>query len=298
MFAAPPSVAKLDYANWVLDDPMVNFAISARTAPGIDHLGIQVEDENEFEEVAHRLLSAGRAVARHPPVTTGFYARSDKAWGIDPQGVSWETFVGADDRTLHRLAAGPIGDAPAPARAGASDGAPAAIPRLYNVLFICSANAVRSIMAESLINHWGRGRFRSFSAGSAPKGEVDPRTLQLLGALDLPTEGLRSKSWHDYAAAGAPTMDFVFTVCEHAAKAPAPAWPGRPIQAFWGVPDPLLAEGSDHEKMLAFRLAFRALEHRIKLFSSLRVDALEMLSLQRTLDEIGREVPAEASPAH
>jgi arsenate reductase len=280
MFAAPPTVALVDYANWILDDPAVNFAIAARGAPGVDHLGIQLE------EMAARLLSAGRSGVNRSPATTGFYARCDKAWALDPQGLSWETFRGSDDRALYRAAA------------LARDGAPqAAAGKPYNVLFVCSANAMRSIMAESLINHWGDGRFRGFSAGSAPTGEVDPRALQLLKTLELPTDGLRSKSWHEFTRPAAPPMDFVFTLCEQAAQAAPPAWPGRPIQAFWGVPDPLAAEGSEPERMVALRLAFRALEHRIKLFASLRVDALASLSLQRTLDAIGRDLPARPAPA-
>jgi arsenate reductase len=158
----------------------------------------------------------------------------------------------------------------------------------YNVLFLCTGNSARSILAESLINHWGAGNFRGFSAGSHPKGQVHPIALELLAHMKQPIEGLRSKSWDEFAAPGAPALDFAFTVCDNAAGEQCPLWPGQPMTAHWGVPDPAAVEGRDAEKWLAFRAAFRALENRIRIFISLPIASLDRLSLQGRLDDIGR----------
>ncbi|MDI3307862.1 MAG: arsenate reductase ArsC [Acetobacteraceae bacterium] len=159
---------------------------------------------------------------------------------------------------------------------------------VYNVLFLCTGNSARSILAESLLDHWGRGRFRGFSAGSFPKGAVRPEALRLLQEAGLRTEGLRSKSWDEFAAPGAPVMDFVFTVCDQAAGEVCPVWPGRPVTAHWGIPDPAAVDGSEAERMLAFRAAFQALETRIRLFLSLPIASLNRLALTRKVEEIGR----------
>ena len=155
------------------------------------------------------------------------------------------------------------------------------------MLFLCTGNSVRSILAEQLLNHWGAGKFRGFSAGSHPKGEVHPIALELLRHMKLPTEGLRSKSWDEFAAPGAPTMDFVFTVCDNAAGEVCPYWPGQPMTAHWGVEDPAAAQGSDTDKWLAFRQAFRELESRIKIFTSLPIRTLDRAKLQARIDAIG-----------
>ncbi len=160
--------------------------------------------------------------------------------------------------------------------------------RPYNVLFLCTGNSARSIMGEVLLNHWGKGRFRGYSAGSQPKGDVNPRTLELLRGMKLPTTGLRSKSWLEFAQPDAPKMDFVFTVCDQAAAETCPIWPGQPMTAHWGVPDPAAVEGSDAEKITAFRDAFSRLDARIKLFVSLPFDKLERMALKREVDKIGR----------
>lgn len=160
--------------------------------------------------------------------------------------------------------------------------------RLYNVLFLCTGNSARSIMAEALINQWGRGKFRGFNAGSHPKGAVHPVALQLLQRLNLSTEGLRSKSWDEFAATGAAPLDFVFTVCDNAAGEVCPYWPGQPMTAHWGVPDPAAVEGADTEKWLAFRDAFRMLDNRIKIFTSLPLASLDRIKLQERLDAIGK----------
>jgi len=171
--------------------------------------------------------------------------------------------------------------------------------KIYNVLFLCTGNSARSILAEVLIDHWGKGRFKGYSAGSFPKGQVHPLALHLLAELGLPTQGLRSKSWNEFARFGAPVMDFVFTVCDQAAGEVCPVWPGHPATAHWGVPDPAAVEGSEAERMLAFRDTFSALERRIKIFISLPIEKLDRMTLTRRVEAIGRlrgdSVEGEAS---
>ncbi|HEY3909272.1 MAG TPA: arsenate reductase ArsC [Stellaceae bacterium] len=157
-----------------------------------------------------------------------------------------------------------------------------------NVLFLCTGNSARSILAECILNHRGDGRFRGFSAGSQPKGRVDPLAIGLLARLGVPTAGLRSKGWEEFAAPGAPPMDFVFTVCDQAAGETCPVWPGQPITAHWGVPDPAAIAGPDIERRQAFREAFRMLDARIGLFVALPIDKLDRLWIKRNVDEIGR----------
>ena len=163
--------------------------------------------------------------------------------------------------------------------------------RPYNVLFLCTGNSARSIIGESLINHWGRGRFRGFSAGSHPKGEVHPITLELLKGMRLPTQDLRSKSWDEFAAPSGPPLDFVFTVCDQGAGEVCPYWPGQPMTAHWGVPDPAAVEGSDTDKWVAFRETFRILDNRIKIFTSLPLASLGRIKLQERLNSIGKTAP-------
>jgi arsenate reductase len=170
----------------------------------------------------------------------------------------------------------------------------------YNVLFLCTGNSARSILAESLLNHWGEGRFRAYSAGSLPKGQVHPMALDLLRSLSLPAEGMRSKSWDEFAQPGAPAMEFVITVCDQAAGEVCPIWPGKPITAHWSVFDPAAVNAPEPIQRQAFRDAFRILESRIKLFVSLRPESLDRLSLKRRLGEIGPvdgKQPAAATPA-
>jgi protein-tyrosine-phosphatase len=161
----------------------------------------------------------------------------------------------------------------------------------YNVLFLCTGNSARSILAEALMNHWGRGKFRGFSAGSHPKGAVHPIALELLAHMKLPAEGARSKSWEEFAKPGAPRMDFVFTVCDNAAAETCPVWPGQPMSAHWGVPDPASVQGDDKVKWLAFRDAFKALENRIRIFTELPIASLDRMKLQEKLETIGRAPP-------
>jgi protein-tyrosine-phosphatase len=167
--------------------------------------------------------------------------------------------------------------------------------RRYNVLFLCTGNSARSIIAEALIDQLGRSRFKGFSAGSHPKGQVHPIALELLRKMNLPTEGLRSKSWDEFAAPHGPPLDFVFTVCDNAAGEVCPYWPGQPMTAHWGVPDPAAVEGPDTEKWLAFREAFRLLDNRIKIFTSLPLGSFDRIKLQQRLDKIGRARPTEGA---
>ena len=157
-----------------------------------------------------------------------------------------------------------------------------------NVLFLCTGNSARSILAEAYLNSAGKGRFRAYSAGSKPGGRVNPFALELLQKTRLGTDGLRSKSWDEFARPGAPEMDFVFTVCDNAAAEECPYWPGQPMTAHWGVADPAAVEGSDEEKRRAFHEAFRALSTRINLFVSLPMQKLDRLALQKRLQEIGK----------
>jgi arsenate reductase len=163
----------------------------------------------------------------------------------------------------------------------------------YNVLFLCTGNSARSVMAEALLNYWGQGRFRAFSAGSKPKGEVHPLTLEALERTHLPTEGVRSKSWNEFSGPGAPKLDFVFTVCGNAAKEQCPYWPGQPMTAHWGVDDPAAVEGSREEQGRAFNRALRELDARIKLFISLPIESLDKMALQEKLQAIGRTPAAK-----
>jgi arsenate reductase len=159
---------------------------------------------------------------------------------------------------------------------------------LFNVLFLCTGNSARSIMAEAVLNKQGLDKFRAFSAGSQPKGAINPYAIQLLKRLDYDTSGLRSKSWHEFAQIGAPEFDFIFTVCDNAAGEVCPVWPGHPMTAHWGIPDPAEAEGSPAEIAVAFNNAYRMLSQRIGIFVSLPIDSLDRLALQAKLHAIGR----------
>ena len=166
----------------------------------------------------------------------------------------------------------------------------------YNVLFLCTGNSARSIMAEAILNKVGAGKFRAYSAGSHPKASVHPETLRLLRSLGYDASTLRSKSWDEFAAPGAPQFDFVFTVCDHAAAEACPVWPGHPMTAHWGVPDPAAARGTPAEIALAFTDSYRMLQQRIAIFAALPLRSLDRVKLQSKLKEIGRRGAAvEAS---
>ena len=165
----------------------------------------------------------------------------------------------------------------------------------YDVLFLCTGNSARSILAEALLNAMGGGRFRAHSAGSHPKGAVNPHALKLLARSRLPSEGLRSKSWDEFAAPGAPSLDFVFTVCDSAAGEVCPIWPGQPLSAHWGIADPAAVAGSEAAIDRAFFAAYEQLQRRISLFTSLRLDQLDRVALKQRIDEIGRTSDAAAA---
>jgi arsenate reductase len=171
------------------------------------------------------------------------------------------------------------------------------IERPFNVLFLCTGNSARSIIAEAILNKIGAGKFRAFSAGSQPKGRVHPQTLQLLQSLGYDISAFRSKSWSEFAEPGAPVMDFMFTVCDNAAGEACPFWPGQPMTAHWGVPDPAEATGNAAEIALAFKDAYRMLNQRIGIFTALPIQSLDRLGLQKRVNEIGRMQDAAAKAA-
>ena len=165
--------------------------------------------------------------------------------------------------------------------------------RKYNVLFLCTGNSARSQIAECLIDRHGAGKFAGYSAGSHPSGEVHPLARWILEKNNYPTDGLRSKDWSEFAGPDAPQTDFVFTVCDNAADEVCPVWPGQPMTAHWGIPDPVAVEGLDIEKRAAFRAAFDELEHRISIFVSLPFESLDQPKLKQRLDDVGQSGPAE-----
>jgi arsenate reductase len=169
--------------------------------------------------------------------------------------------------------------------------------RIYNVLFLCTGNTARSILAEGILRKEGAGRFRAFSAGSHPKGAVNPFATKVLGALGYPTDGYRSKSWGEFAEPGAPVMDFVFTVCDQAAGEACPVWPGQPMSAHWGLEDPAVVQGTDGEKERAFVQAAKYLKNRVSVFLSLPLATIDRLSLQNKLRDIGRLEGSTAAKA-
>jgi arsenate reductase (thioredoxin) len=160
--------------------------------------------------------------------------------------------------------------------------------RTYNVLFLCTGNSARSIMAEAILNHKGRGQFVAYSAGSHPSGQPRPEALKQIESAGMPIAGLRSKSWNEFSAPGAPKLDFVFTVCDNAANEVCPYWPGQPVTAHWGIPDPAAVKGTPEEIARAFNDAFVVLDRRIGLFLSLPLGTLQQLAIKQKLDEIGR----------
>jgi protein-tyrosine-phosphatase len=160
--------------------------------------------------------------------------------------------------------------------------------QIYNVLFLCTGNSARSVLAESILRKDGRGHFQAFSAGSEPRGEINPFAIKVLESLDYPTDGLRSKSWEEFAVPDAPVMDFVFTVCDSAAGESCPVWPGQPMTAHWGIEDPAAVEGPDSQKEAAFVAAFRYMKTRISLFTALPLSAIDTMALGTKLRAVGR----------
>lgn len=170
--------------------------------------------------------------------------------------------------------------------------------RVFNVLFLCTHNSARSVIAEAVMNDLGKGRFKAYSAGSQPKGQVNPHSIDMLAKLNYDVSGLRSKSWNEFAAPGAPELDFVFTVCDDAANETCPYWPGQPMTAHWGLPDPSRTEGTEAEIRAAFADTHRMLYQRISIFLNLPLESLDKMSLQQRLDGIGRmrRVPEAEEP--
>lgn len=162
-----------------------------------------------------------------------------------------------------------------------------AVDRVYNVLFLCTGNSARSVLGEVLLNALGKGRFRAFSAGSTPKGQIHPMTLAILAEAGLSTEGLRSKSWDEFAAPGAPQLDFVFTVCDNAAGETCPIWPGQPMSAHWGIEDPAAVSGPEFKQRAAFADALRFMRNRVTAFANLPLESIDRLSLSSKLRDIG-----------
>jgi arsenate reductase (thioredoxin) len=160
--------------------------------------------------------------------------------------------------------------------------------QIYNVLFLCTGNSARSIIAEKLLEHWGKGKFKTYSAGSHPNGMVNPFAIKTLESLKLPTDGLRSKSWDEFASPDAPHLDFVFTVCDNAAGEICPVWPGQPMTAHWGVEDPASVEGSDEVKLAAFKKITNQLQNRIKLLISIPIANLDNIKIKKKIEEIGK----------
>lgn len=167
--------------------------------------------------------------------------------------------------------------------------------RVYNVLFLCTGNSARSVMAEAILSWIGQGRFRAFSAGTQPKGQIHPYTLDLLKKLNHDVSRLRSKSWLEFSATDAPKMDFVFTVCDSAAAEACPVWPGQPMTAHWGIPDPAAAQGNEAEVRLAFAEAYRMLNNRIGIFVNLPIQSVDQLALKKHLDAIGKSGASSAA---
>ena len=295
----------------MLDDPRVNFAISTRgRQPGLDHLGIQVENKEELHEVYARLREAGGTIieqgADQPAATP---SRKSRGSTIPPasrgkrsspraRAPITATAPASATRAWHTPRRAAYRQAPcsgalrpaAPVRRAVTD-------RPFNVLFLCTGNSARSIMAEAILNKLGAGKFHAYSAGSQPKGKVNPHTIQLLQGLDYDTSGFRSKSWNEFAKPGAPPLDFVFTVCDNAAGEACPVWPGQPMTAHWGIPDPAEAKGTPAEIALAFKDTYRMLYQRIGIFTALPLRSLDQLSLQNKLREIGRMRGATAKAA-
>ncbi len=167
--------------------------------------------------------------------------------------------------------------------------------RVFNVLFLCTGNSARSIIAESVLRRLGAGKFNAYSAGSQPKGEVNPYAIEVLKAFDFPTDGLRSKGWDEFGKPDAPNLDFVFTVCDSAAAEACPIWPGQPVTAHWGLPDPAEVEGSDLDKKRAFTETYKMLSHRIGIFVHLPIDSLSSIGLEGKVREIGKSAPGKSA---
>jgi arsenate reductase len=291
LFATEPAVRQPDYAKWMLEDPRVNFAISSRSKDvGLDHLGIQAETPGELAEIGTRLEQAGRPIRAERGVLLLRTVRQSLDLRSNRHRVGNIPYHRADHDLWRRHR---------PHRAGGKSfgvlrPSRSMTGKVHSVLFLCTGNSARSILGEALINHLGAGRFRGYSAGSFPKGEVNPFALALLRSLKFPVDGLRSKGWDEFATPDAPMMDFIFTVCDQAAGEVCPIWPGRPVTAHWGMPDPAAVEGSDDDKRRAFQRTLTELERRLRIFIQLPFESLDKLRLTQELRRIASS-PANAA---
>jgi protein-tyrosine-phosphatase/catechol 2,3-dioxygenase-like lactoylglutathione lyase family enzyme len=331
LFAAEPARVEADYAKWMLDDPRVNFAISTRgDKPGLDHLGFQVDDAAELAQLKARAEAADMALLDEG-ATSCCYARSEKHWITDPQGIAWEHFhtlgnIPVFNEAGKTTAAGACcAPAPTPEKAAATCCSPASTvtqaaccppttvfadtpavtpavtpaasaeksagccaatsaasaSKPLNVLFICAHNCARSILAEALLNAMAPGRFKAYSAGNQPSANQQPHplALQMLQKAGISIDGLRSKSWNEFAAPDAPHMDLIITVCDDAAGEVCPVWPGNPSCVHWGYPDPTASTVPQAQRIEAFRTTMHMLHQRLELLINLPSDKLEKAAL-------------------
>jgi len=316
LFAAEPARVEADYAKWMLDDPRVNFAISTRgNQPGLDHLGFQVDDTAELAQLKAQAESADMALLDEG-ATSCCYARSEKHWITDPQGIAWEHFHTLGNIPVFNEAGTAVATgacctpasgletvasaccSPEAGDAGSACCTPAVkaekpaccaptpstepTRKPLNVLFLCTHNSARSILAEALLNSMAQGRFKAYSAGSSPRQNQQPHPLglQLLQKAGISIEGLRSKSWDEFTRPDAPHMDLIITVCDNAAGEVCPVWPGHPASAHWGYPDPSEGDAPEAQKMEAFRKTMHMLHQRLELLIHLPGDKLEKAALQ------------------
>jgi arsenate reductase (thioredoxin) len=291
MFGIEPAKVRSGYAKFDVNNPPLNFTLNEvpfNDRGALSHLGIQVGSTEDVLAVRDRWTQQG-LITRDEMNTECCYALQDKAWAHDPDGNEWEVFVVLQDNL-------PEKSAEEPACCGPNCCAPAGttkgwmlMDRHYNVLFLCTGNSARSIMAEAILNRKGRPNFTAYSAGSHPSGIVRPEALKQIEFARISTEGFRSKGWEEFAKPGAPEMDFVFTVCDNAANEVCPVWPGQPMTAHWGVPDPAAVTGTPEAVERAFRDAYTILLRRIDLFLCLPLATLQNLAIQKKIDEIGKQ---------
>ncbi len=246
-------------------------------------MGIQVDSDTELNELNQRFTKAALPVEEQKAAAC-CYAQSNKYWTVDPQGIAWEAF--------HSLATIPIfgEDTPVPVKSASACCEPQKPIdlRVFNVLILCTGNSARSIMTEAVFNKIGEGRFKAYSAGSHPAGAVHPLAIEQIQALNYPIEGLRSKSWDEFATPDAPIMDFVITVCDKAAGEVCPVWPGRPITAYWGFEDPAAVQGTEEEQRRAFQNVLSYIMARVRFFLVLPLASLDSLAIKQEMDKIGQ----------
>lgn len=299
LFGSEPVVADAARAMWSLDSPRLDLTIAADgSAPGFDRLGIHAEEDSDLPDIQQRLGAANLVAAVGEP-EGGRPQRAVSNKAVDPMGLVWEgrvsrSAIGVDGRRIRIVEQVPLPQEQAmvaeaqPARpfAGSATGSePRSRP--FNILFLSTGNGARSIMAEAIMNRAGLSRFRAFSCGSSPKPAVEAPALSLLERMNHKIDGLRTKSWDEFVGPEAEDIDFVFTLSDNAAAETFPLWPGQPMSAHWGLPDPAATVGEPALVALAFADTYRMLEQRIGIFINLPIVSLDRLALQRRLDRIG-----------